>query len=410
MGGARTRTIGRHPDNGLPGIDGRALHELTAADHPEAAELDDLRGSLERLETVPDAALDRLLAGTLDLFAYRLDAWITSLATRRLERMRAAAPEGVIFGGYGWLEQVRPAPPRPQVQPPAGEQGPLAEDPRSAGFIHAPSLNQATTAAILRSGSLSRKDEAGELFDIDLSSRRVRLADWLLDGVRQGQPLSVLLGYRFERGLHDHHLDQFIAVFRRIAPFGELMKAQVAVEQAEAEVARLRALGHPDLAAARASVDALRSRVSQLQAEQATLPNQLALATREADRLRARNGDLSGRMRTILAMIVRFENMNPPRDTTHLQAQLDQLQMEQDGLSGPLAAANARVEMLGERMRSIDGEIARTRQQLVQAEQRVAQLSGLPHPDLAAAEAVLAAAGQPRRACLPRRKSGIRSC
>lgn len=392
--GARTRTIGRHPDHGLPGIDGRALHELTAADHAEAAELDELRASLDHLQTLPEPALDRLLAGALDLFAYRLDAWVTSLATRRLERMRGTTPGGVVLGGYGWLEDVRPAPPRQEAEPPAGEEAPLAVDARSAGFIHAPSLNQATTAAILRSGSLSRKEEAGELFDIDLSSRRVRLAEWLLDGVRQGQPLGVLLGYRFERGLHDHHLDQFIAVFRKIAPYGELLKAQVAMEQAEAEVARLRALGHPDLAAARAAVQALLTRLTQLQAERADLPNQLALATLQADRLRARNRDLTDRMRTIQAMIIRFERMNPPRDTEHLQAQLDQLQREQDGETGPLAAANERVAMLSDRLNGIDGEIALSQQQLVQAEQRVTQLSGLPHPDLAAAEGALAEARQ----------------
>jgi hypothetical protein len=394
MGGARTRTIGRHPDHGLPGVAGIALRELTAADHPEGAELDELRAALVRLETVPEETLHQLLAGTLDLFAYRLDAWITSLATRRLERMRATAPDGVIFGAYGWLEHVRPAPARAQVEPPAGEEGPLTVDPRSAGFIHAPSLNQATTAAILRSGSLSRRAEAGELFDIDLSSRRVRLADWLLDGVRQGQPLAVLLGYRFERGLHDRHLDQFIAVFRTIAPFGDMLKAQVAVEQAEAEVARLSALGHPDLAAARTAAAALRSRLSQLQAEKAALPNQLALATLEADRLRVRSGDVTNRMRTIQATILRFERMNPPRDTEHLQAQLDQLQLEQDRATGPLAEANDRVAGLSARRGSIDGEIARTQQQIVQADQRVVQLSGLTHPGLATAQGLLAAARQ----------------
>ena len=38
---------------------------------------------------------------------------------------------------------------------------------------------------------------------IDLSSTRVRLALWLLDGVRQGQPLGGLLGYRFEGDRYD---------------------------------------------------------------------------------------------------------------------------------------------------------------------------------------------------------------
>src|SRR5690606_31145201 len=140
--------------------------------------------------------------------------------------MRQARPQGITLGGFGWVEQVRRAAPRETVPAPAGEEGPLEVDGRSAGFIHAPSLNQATAAAILRSGALSEQD-GSDLFTVDLSSHRMRLAEWLLDGVRQGQPLGALLGYRFERGLHDHELDRYIAVFRRIAPFGELLTAQV---------------------------------------------------------------------------------------------------------------------------------------------------------------------------------------
>jgi hypothetical protein len=59
-----------------------------------------------------------------------------------------------------------------------------------------------------------------DLLAIDLSSERVRLANFLLDGVRQGQPLGALLGYRFERRLHELKLDPLIASFRRVAPLG----------------------------------------------------------------------------------------------------------------------------------------------------------------------------------------------
>src|SRR4029077_10180974 len=59
----------------------------------------------------------------------------------------------------------------------------------------------------------------GAAFAIDLSSRRARLAGWLLDGIRQGQPLSVLLGYRFERTLSEAGLGDLIAEFRQLAPY-----------------------------------------------------------------------------------------------------------------------------------------------------------------------------------------------
>ena len=79
------------------------------------------------------------------------------------------------------------------------------EDPTNAGFVQAPSLGHAVAAAVLRCGHLShaRTGQPDGPFAVDLSSDRVRLARWLLDGVRQGQPLGALLGYRFERGLHE---------------------------------------------------------------------------------------------------------------------------------------------------------------------------------------------------------------
>jgi hypothetical protein len=139
----------------------------------------------------------------LDLAAYRLDAWITSLAHLRLDALRSANPnDGIVLGGYGWLENVRP---QPQRTP-------------SAGYVHAPSLTHATTAAVLRSGYLTHRNGTLPAMAIDLTSDRVRLGLHLMDGVRSGQPLGALLGYRLERSLHDAGLDQFIDTLRAMAP------------------------------------------------------------------------------------------------------------------------------------------------------------------------------------------------
>ena len=109
-----------------------------------------MRASLDRLRALPRDRLEALFTGTLDLFAYRVDAWVTSLATCRLDELRRLAPTGVVAGAFGWLEDVRPAPPRQTVPPPPDEAGsPLAVDPANAGFVHAPSLNQAATAAVM---------------------------------------------------------------------------------------------------------------------------------------------------------------------------------------------------------------------------------------------------------------------
>ena len=73
---------------------------------------------------------------------------------------------------------------------------------------------------VLASAYLSHQNDGqASPFAIDLSSERVRTARWLIDGVRQGQPLAALLGYRLERALHDRGgLDTHIATFRKLAP------------------------------------------------------------------------------------------------------------------------------------------------------------------------------------------------
>ena len=200
---------------------GDFLWRLTTFADPQVAPIEEFRRSLGHLKTLDSARLQRLLAGTLDLCAHRLDAWITSFAAKRLWTMRTEAATGIYFGGYGWVENLTPAPARTEVGAPAGEQAPIFETPDDPGFVHAPSLTQAATAALLRNGHLTHSTaDVRDLLAIDLSSERVRLANYLLDGVRQGQPLGALLGYRFERRLHELKLDRLIASFRSVAPLG----------------------------------------------------------------------------------------------------------------------------------------------------------------------------------------------
>ncbi len=159
--------------------------------------------SFTSLSKLSAEALDFATREVLDLGSYRFDAWVTSLAHFRLDETRRVTPNGgIVLGAYGWLEDVRPA------------SAPVA----SAGYVHAPSLMHATTAAVLRSGYLSHRNGTQSPFQIDLSSDRVRLGLHLLDGVREGQPLGALLGYRLERTLHEGGLDQYIDVLRGMAP------------------------------------------------------------------------------------------------------------------------------------------------------------------------------------------------
>src|SRR5262249_47312493 len=153
---------------------------------PQYLRLAQLRASLDRLSRLPTAELERLMTETLDAFSHRLDVWISAVANSILQRQRTAQPPSgpkLHLGAYGWVENVRPAPPgaplsstdsadvarldndrarrapglsralRRVVQPPA----------RNGGFIHAPSMTQAAAAAVLRSGYMSHRtgpDEA----------------------------------------------------------------------------------------------------------------------------------------------------------------------------------------------------------------------------------------------------------
>ena len=143
---------------------------------------------------------------------------------------------GVYLGAYAWLEDLRPAPSRsipvelpPDLEQAFGQGAPIVRDPRNGGYIHAPSLPQARTAAVLRSGYLANATPSNpETLAVNLSSERVRLALSLLEGIRNGQSLGALLGYRFERDLHDRHgfaeVDQFIYPLRKAFPLaGDLL-------------------------------------------------------------------------------------------------------------------------------------------------------------------------------------------
>ena len=177
--------------------------ERAAAEPAFASSLAPYLGRLAALAALPTAELERRFGETLDACSHRLDAWITAAATDRLTSLRAAAPAGCHLGGFGFVEDIRPAGP---VTPPGG-------------YVHAPSAAQASAAAVLRSGFLTRGG-SGSAYDIDLSSARVRDALTLLDGTCQGEPLAALLGQRFERDLHGRQLglDVLIAPLRADFP------------------------------------------------------------------------------------------------------------------------------------------------------------------------------------------------
>jgi hypothetical protein len=243
--GASPRTESRFeqlysPDPDLTGEPETLVGEFitrVVGQRPATRELGEQVSAIDLLADLPTARLERLLIEHLDCAAYRLDAWRIGMVTERLFKMRYGpggphAQRGVHIGSYGWLENVRPNQTRPRPVKLDGElakiftppgAAPLGQDPHNGGYIHAPSLNQATTAALLRAGYVTdaTPENAGTLA-VNLSSERVRHAMALLEGIRGGQSLGALLGYRLERGMHDRHavaeVDRFIGALRTAFP------------------------------------------------------------------------------------------------------------------------------------------------------------------------------------------------
>lgn len=138
--------------------------------------------ALSHLKLVNANTLEQVLVHGLDSCTHRLDAWHTSIATRRLFHIRKGT-DGIHVGGYGVLEDVR-----------------RNKDLARLGVIHAPSQAQAQTAAVIKSAQLNHHNTAQDgLLDIDLSSARVRQALWILHEIKQGAHLGDVLGSRLEK-------------------------------------------------------------------------------------------------------------------------------------------------------------------------------------------------------------------
>jgi hypothetical protein len=203
-----------------------------------AGGLADQLDAMSLLADAPTAELERAFAEHVDVCTYRLDAWLLGIASCHLQRARREDRRGVYLGAYGWLEDLRPRPSKaqpaqlpPDLQNAFDGSTPLLSDPANGGYIHAPSLAHARTAAVLRSGYLANATPANpQTMAVNLSSDRVRLALSTLEGIRNGQSVGALLGYRFERGLHDDHglaeVDRFILPLRKAFPLaGDGMEA-----------------------------------------------------------------------------------------------------------------------------------------------------------------------------------------
>ncbi|MCP4720543.1 MAG: hypothetical protein GY860_13895 [Desulfobacteraceae bacterium] len=198
--------------------------------------------ALKHLKDTSSAALERLLVEHIDCSTYRFDAWKWGLINAQLMAIRkqdkivsnntSLSSDGLYIGAYAWLEDLRPDDRTLEKvtlndnelkKAFGGADLPvLMKDSRNLGYIQAPSLNHAVTASVLRNAYLARADKNNpEIYNINLSSERVRKALAVLEGIQNGQTLAAVLGYQFERFLHDStsaEVDYLIFPLRRQFP------------------------------------------------------------------------------------------------------------------------------------------------------------------------------------------------
>lgn len=170
--------------------------------------------ALDVLQDLDVNTLENLMSSHIDLVSYRLDAWLTGLADYRLKELRAKKKRGTYLGAYGFVHDLERGIALEKVEHiPAGLESTNGRDvyrmPDNQGFIHGQSMNHAVTAAVLRAGynSIKGKEDSKNLLSINLTSKRVRMALHLLEGVSNGQEIGALLGYLFERALHEKYQD-----------------------------------------------------------------------------------------------------------------------------------------------------------------------------------------------------------
>ena len=140
------------------------------------------------------AQLERALRATLDSAAHRIDPWITGFAWQRLKQHSASPRHRHRLGAYGWLD------------------GPFIGDPgpTNAGRLHTPSYNQTLAAIILRDKFLSSQragltNQTGRNpWDMNISSRKARLAEEIADEVRMGFHIYEIIGRHVEHIIATH--------------------------------------------------------------------------------------------------------------------------------------------------------------------------------------------------------------
>ncbi|WP_405523536.1 hypothetical protein OG426_09855 [Streptomyces canus] len=147
---------------------------------PAVQHLLDVTADLNTVAAIPAADLDRMVRASVDTANHRIDPWFVAVAQRRLDTLHQDPQTRYRLGAYGWVDNLLP-----------GNPGPTA-----GGLVQAPSPGQALTAAVLRDRAITTTDNR---WDLDITSRRARIAYRIAEHVRVGADLSEALGREVER-------------------------------------------------------------------------------------------------------------------------------------------------------------------------------------------------------------------
>jgi hypothetical protein len=168
------------------------------------AHLKDLVASIQQVNVASAGGVHAAFAALLDCLSTRGDAWLVAEAEEALEQEHAAGRRGVSLGGWGVLEEVRPAASLPPTR-----------------HASAPSQELATTMGLIER---ARRGLAASGLDgsirAELSGPRVSEARELLNLLRQGRAIDAALSRRVAEKLN-------------LAGRGALMEALVAELPAE---------------------------------------------------------------------------------------------------------------------------------------------------------------------------------
>ncbi|MFK7757897.1 MAG: hypothetical protein AB8B53_13285 [Flavobacteriales bacterium] len=205
--------------------------------------INEIKAYVNDLANQSEDLLNSMFSSTLDVATFRLDAWISGLFSKKLFDHRShetiigvagtySYNKGSYIGAYGYVESLSKR--ISSGTEPITESYGLPVTPENTtkdlekdGFIQGLSVDHGITAAVLRSGYLSsvlhEHSELTNRMAISLTSKRVRMALSLLDGVRNGQDIEHLLGYRIEEELFsytnsDSELNALVGKLRKKFP------------------------------------------------------------------------------------------------------------------------------------------------------------------------------------------------